>query len=376
MLDFIRFLRWLNWKTFQRTFALTVEKRLTGLAAEMAFNAMLGLFPAIIAVLTAMSLFENSIDQTLGDLAIHLAGIIPQQVWNLILNFTEDVKVSQGKSWFSLSFVATIWVISGVIGSASNALDNINQVPARAKKPFWHTKLVAILLTIGTIILLFIASFLLLIGDFLLELALQQNWSQLLLLTWQIFSVIVTISIVVTALLILIQVNNNNTKKKSKKYHGSLSGFIIIISTILIQIVYFFFVIVKKLIVESNVEVTVSNLLISIWRLLSLPMALAVVAIAFAFIYQFGTSIRAKETPLIPGAILAAISWAIVSLLFRVYVTHFGAYNRIYGALGTVIVLMLWLYLSSLVMLLGDQLNVVVGEAIQQNSRPKNKSDR
>jgi membrane protein len=67
-----------------------------------------------------------------------------------------------------------------------------------------------------------------------------------------------------------------------------------------------------------------------------------------------------------PGAMLAAISWAIISALFRLYVANFGNYNKVYGAVGAVIVLLLWLYMSSLILLLGDQLNVTVGEAMQQ----------
>ncbi len=72
-----------------------------------------------------------------------------------------------------------------------------------------------------------------------------------------------------------------------------------------------------------------------------------------------------------PGAMLAAISWAILSALFRLYVGNFGNYNRVYGAVGAVIVLLLWLYMTSLVLLLGDQLNVTVGEAIQQAKAKK-----
>ncbi|MEL7420746.1 MAG: YhjD/YihY/BrkB family envelope integrity protein, partial [Cyanobacteria bacterium J06555_3] len=75
------------------------------------------------------------------------------------------------------------------------------------------------------------------------------------------------------------------------------------------------------------------------------------------------------NTPVLPGAILAAISWAIVSLIFRLYVSHIGIYSRIYGTVGTAIILMLWLYLSSLVMLIGEQLNVVLGEAIRADKR-------
>jgi uncharacterized BrkB/YihY/UPF0761 family membrane protein len=59
---------------------------------------------------------------------------------------------------------------------------------------------------------------------------------------------------------------------------------------------------------------------------------------------------------MMPGAVLAAVSWAILSALFRLYVANFGNYNKAYGAIGAVIVLMLWLYMSAAVLLVGDQL--------------------
>ncbi len=65
---------------------------------------------------------------------------------------------------------------------------------------------------------------------------------------------------------------------------------------------------------------------------------------------------------MMPGAILAAVFWAILSALFRLYVANFGNYNKVYGAVGAVIVLMLWLSMSAAVLLIGDQLNVTVGE--------------
>ncbi|MEO1340000.1 MAG: ribonuclease BN, partial [Cyanobacteria bacterium J06635_13] len=73
--------RYLNWVTVQKTIAGVIESRLTGLAAEMAFSAMLGLFPAIIAVLTAIGFFEDSVESTLVSLAVHYADIVPIQVW-------------------------------------------------------------------------------------------------------------------------------------------------------------------------------------------------------------------------------------------------------------------------------------------------------
>ena len=105
-------------------------------------------------------------------------------------------------------------------------------------------------------------------------------------------------------------------------------------------------------------------------------MALGIVAIAFAFIYRFGTSRWRSSNLIMPGAILASISWAIVSGAFRLYVSHFGQYHKIYGAVGVIIVLMLWLYLSSLVMLLGDQLNAIVEEAIAKKLQSNKQKDR
>ena len=364
MLDFIRFLGYLNWQTVRKTIANTVEKRLTGLSAEMAYNAMLGLFPAIITVLTAIGLFENSVSATLGNLAIRFADIIPQQVWNLFINFIEEARLSQGKNWFSFSFIAAIWIISGVIGSAINAIDRINQVPPFKQRPFWKVKIIAILLTIGTIFLLILACFLLIVGDLLLRVAFQQNWGQLLLLIWKIFSVITIFSIVIITISLAYRVQYYRRKHRKSAEKEAVITIIIGVGIIFVQLVYSIYLFVRSLMINFDVEQTVSTFLVSIWRLLSFPLSLAIVAIAFAAIYYYGCSYRLPRTPLLPGAILAAISWAIVSAVFRFYVSHVGVYNKVYGALGTAIVLLLWLYLSSLVMLLGEQLNVVVGAAM------------
>jgi membrane protein len=56
-----------------------------------------------------------------------------------------------------------------------------------------------------------------------------------------------------------------------------------------------------------------------------------------------------------------------VSALFRLYVSNFGNYNKVYGAVGAVIVLMLWLWMSAFVLLVGHQLNVTVGEEANHN---------
>ena len=58
-----------------------------------------------------------------------------------------------------------------------------------------------------------------------------------------------------------------------------------------------------------------------------------------------------------PGAVVAALIWLVGSLLFSVYTANFGKYNETYGTLGAVVVVMLWLLISTLAVILGAELN-------------------
>lgn len=367
MFRWIKLLRYLNSMTVKKTIACVIEKRLTGLAAEMAFHGMLGLFPAIIAVLTAISLFEQSVESTLGGLAIHFAGIIPIEIWTLVLEFIDNIKSSEGKSWFSFSSIVAVWIISGVLSAAINALDQIHQVSLEDRRSYLKTKVIAISLTIFTIIFLIIACFLLWVGDFLLQVGLQQSWNSLLLTNWKIFSVIVIIAIASTTVGLIYLFQTRFRRKTDKKFKITIIVIAVIVAIVSIKLVSASFSLIQNSIVNAPLGIALSEMLIRIWRILGFPIALGIIAIAFGLIYRYGAAKRTKNTPIFPGAILAAISWAIVSLLFRCYVSHIGIYSKIYGAAGTAIILMLWLYLSSLVMLIGEQVNVILGEVIKEN---------
>lgn len=366
---FFYFFRHLNFITLRKTLSRAFQRRLAGLSAEMAYNAMLALFPAIIAVLTAMSMFETWIESTFVDLAVQFEEILPEDVWSLIFNFVRGIKLTKGGGWFSVSFAAAIWVFSSALSAAMNALDQIHQIPAQQRRPFWKAKLISLVLTVGTIALLIVASFLVLIGDFAIRLAVAQNWGELLLSVWQILGMAVTVGIVVVAVASIYGTLQAPTSQQPllEKAKSILQA--IILSTVLFFVVSYSLDYIENLIARSQVDQTIEKVLVSVWRLLSWPVALGIVATAFAFIYRFGPSCWQKGTPLLPGAMVAAVSWAGVSALFRLYVSNFGQYNKIYGAVGAVIVLMLWLYLSSLVMLLGDQLNATVGEAMQEREK-------
>ena len=69
-----------------------------------------------------------------------------------------------------------------------------------------------------------------------------------------------------------------------------------------------------------------------------------------------------------PGAILAAILWIVASIGFTVYVANFNSYDKTYGSLGGVIILLTWLYLSALMVLFGAVINAQSEKQTRQDS--------
>jgi membrane protein len=88
-------------------------------------------------------------------------------------------------------------------------------------------------------------------------------------------------------------------------------------------------------------------------------LALAVVVtIALGALYRHGASRAGPQTRWVSwGALAATVLWIGASLLFSVYVANFGSYNRTYGALGAVVVLLMWFWISAYIVLLGAELN-------------------
>jgi membrane protein len=81
-------------------------------------------------------------------------------------------------------------------------------------------------------------------------------------------------------------------------------------------------------------------------------------AAAAATLYRYGPDRKkAKWEWITPGSIFAAVLWLLLTLGFGFYVAHFGNYNKTYGSLATVVILVTWMYLSAYVFLFGAELN-------------------
>ena len=78
---------------------------------------------------------------------------------------------------------------------------------------------------------------------------------------------------------------------------------------------------------------------------------------ALGTLYAIAQDRRRRARAILPGAILSTFSWMLLSALYAFYVEHLSNYSIIYGALGTVIVLLIWLYLTALTLILGAEFN-------------------
>lgn len=94
-----------------------------------------------------------------------------------------------------------------------------------------------------------------------------------------------------------------------------------------------------------------------------------VVKATLGLFYRFGaTSDGKRHNWVSTGSMVAAFLWALVSFAFSLYLENFGSYNRIYGSIGAVIALMMWLYLSAYIVLLGAILNTEIARIKRDGS--------
>jgi membrane protein len=93
-------------------------------------------------------------------------------------------------------------------------------------------------------------------------------------------------------------------------------------------------------------------------------LVLLMLTVATGVLYWIGPAGRRSWQWITPGAVVFVLGWFVVSVVFAQYVTRFGTYEATYGTLGGVVVVMLWMYLSAYLFLMGAEVNAVVGNAL------------
>jgi len=97
-----------------------------------------------------------------------------------------------------------------------------------------------------------------------------------------------------------------------------------------------------------------------IFEIAPYPLAFGALGVATWFLYWRAPARRPSWKGAIPGAIFFVPGWIVATVLFSFYVANFGSYADTYGALGGVIILLLWFYLTALLLVLGGELNAAI----------------
>jgi YihY family inner membrane protein len=96
---------------------------------------------------------------------------------------------------------------------------------------------------------------------------------------------------------------------------------------------------------------------VTAWNILKWPVLLLIVSFMFALLYWASPNARQGFRWVTPGGILAVVVWVLASVAFAIYVANFSSYNKTYGSLASVIIFLVWLWLSNTAILLGAELN-------------------
>lgn len=97
-----------------------------------------------------------------------------------------------------------------------------------------------------------------------------------------------------------------------------------------------------------------------IWGTLKYVFPIAFMIVVFSLLYWIVPNRKIRFKAAVPGALFATFGWIASSLLFQFYINNFGNYSKTYGSIGGIIILLIWLYISSNIIILGGELNATL----------------
>lgn len=98
----------------------------------------------------------------------------------------------------------------------------------------------------------------------------------------------------------------------------------------------------------------------AVWDTLKIVVPPVILFVVFLLLYRIAPNRRLSWREVVPGSLFAALAWIVGSILISFYVGNFSNYSGTYGSLGGIIALLLWLYFSSMIVLLGGEINATL----------------
>jgi len=247
--------------------------RVTAIAGGLAYFFLLSVFPLLVVLATALGFLPipNLFDRGMEI----MARFVPGDAMGLVRETLKGILSPSRGALLSVGILGTIWTASGGFSSLMDALDIAYD--AKAARPWWKQKLIAVALTF-------------VVGG--------------------LFSVGLVASIL------------------GPEFGQWITNFL-----------------------------HLSKVFAMVWPLLRWGTMLVSVVLAIELLYYIGPNVKQRFKATLPGAVIATVFWLVASFALGVYISHFGSYNKTYGSIGAVIVLMLWLYVTSIILLVGAEVN-------------------
>jgi membrane protein len=261
------------------------EDKVSSIGAQLTYYLILSIFPFLIFLLNIIQYTPLAQDQVLNS----LVSVLPGETQSMILSIINEIINSSSNTLLSISVLATLWTASSGFAQVLRAINEAYDI--KKARSFIKLRLVALLFTLGFILLIVIIFMSLIFGEVIGN---------------QLFDLV----------------------------NGS-------------------------------------SIFLTLWPFLRIIIALGFLVLTFTLLYKYGPAFpdgkRMKFKDALPGAIFVSIGWALTSLSFSFYVNNFGNYTVTYGSLGGIIVFLIWLYISSIIIVLGGEVNATI-EFLQKNN--------
>ena len=141
---------------------------------------------------------------------------------------------------------------------------------------------------------------------------------------------------------------------------------ITVVTVVLAAVVLLGLVVTGPFAEELGETLGLGDTAVTLWNIVKWPILLIVVVFVVAILYYATPNVQQPKFRWVSvGAGFAIVVWILASLVFGVYVANFGSYNETYGALGGVIILLLWLWLTNLALLLGAEVDAEIERSRQ-----------
>ncbi|WP_079708794.1 YihY/virulence factor BrkB family protein [Paraliobacillus ryukyuensis] len=260
----------------KQLFQRITEDDVGGLAAQLAYFLLLSLFPFLIFLVTLVGYLpvENV------DIMSFLNTYAPAEITQLIENNISQITNQRNGGLLSIGIIGTLWSASNGVNAMMRAFNKAYDVDEN--RPFYISRLIAIVLTVALVVVVIIA--------FLLPIFGRQ-------IGVYVFS-----------------------------FFNLSEGFL------------------------------------QVWNAMRWVISSLIVFIVLLSLYVLAPNKRIHLKNVAVGAVFATIAWQLVSLAFSYYVSSIGNYSATYGSLGGVIVLMIWFFISGMIIIIGGEINALLKE--------------